>query len=59
MNFLADATDVTNVLGGVAFAALLALIFLTGLVWCGAVQLVRIARSLQKIADALEKKEQG
>ena len=41
------------------YVGLLALVFLTGLVWCGAVQLVRIARSLQRIADMMAKKGQA
>jgi hypothetical protein len=35
------------------------LLFLTGLAWCGVARLGRIAQSLQRIADATEKKEQG
>jgi len=40
----------------IAAGLLVVLVFLAGLVWCGAVQLVRIARSLQRIADMMAKK---
>jgi hypothetical protein len=43
----------------IATVALLALLFLTGLVWSASVQLVRIAKALQKIADHLGRKDSG
>ena len=57
MNLIAGTFETDMQLIGTV--GLLALIFLTGLVWCGAVQLARIARSLQRIADVMAKKDEA
>jgi len=55
MSLLAESFE--TIVQGIAVCGLAILLFLTGLVWSAAVQLVRIARSLQRIADCLEKKD--
>ncbi len=59
MSFLASWNEIVGGESGVVVAWLAVALFATGLVWCGAVQLVRIARSLHRIVEILEKKEQG